>query len=407
MAERYVGIDLNDKHAMISHYAKGMSEPGTFSMVTGSEVYQIPVCISRKAETGQWIYGEEAKRHAKEQKGACVDGLLKKALASEEVELDGSVYGASELLFLFIKKLLGFVSQGGGEIWPDKLVIAVENMNPEHRKLFGFFAEWLKIPSERLLLFDYRESFYYYALSQAAELCLHDAALYYYTTGKLFCLVLSHDRKTKPQIVTIEETHYEAMLKEKDEKFAKIVEHSLSGKIISSIYLIGDGFDGEWMKKSLSVICRGRRAFMGKNLFSKGACYGAAVKSDHADWDYVYMGDNELKINISLKLENQEKTEFFSLITAGENWYEAHGECEVILIGTPVIDFWFQAPRSKEAVVRSLELGDMPEREDKTTRLRITAKPVAVDRIKLSIMDMGFGEIAKSSEKVWEYTIAI
>ena len=31
MAERYVGIDLNDKYAMISYYMEGMSEPGTFS----------------------------------------------------------------------------------------------------------------------------------------------------------------------------------------------------------------------------------------------------------------------------------------------------------------------------------------------------------------------------------------
>ena len=41
MAEKYVGIDLNEKFAMISYYTKGMSEPGTFSMVTGSEAYQI------------------------------------------------------------------------------------------------------------------------------------------------------------------------------------------------------------------------------------------------------------------------------------------------------------------------------------------------------------------------------
>ena len=59
MAERYVGIDLNDKYAMISYYMEGMSEPGTFSMVTGNEVYQIPVCISKRKETSQWIYGEE------------------------------------------------------------------------------------------------------------------------------------------------------------------------------------------------------------------------------------------------------------------------------------------------------------------------------------------------------------
>lgn len=407
MAERYVGIDLNEKYAMISYYAQGMSEPGTFSMVTGSEIYQIPVCVSRKRGTGQWLYGDEAKKYAKEEKGCCIDGLLKKALSAEPVEMDGTIYDSSELLFIFLKKLLGLWQQGGGEVWPQRLVITSENMNLEHRKLLGLFAEWLKLPSERLLLLDYRESFYYYALSQPAELCVHDAVLYYYTIGKLFCWKLNHDRRTAPQVVTIEEKRYDTILKERDEEFADIAEESLSGNIVSSVYLIGDGFDGEWMKKSLAVICRGRRAFMGKNLFSKGACYAAAVKSGQTDWPYVYMGDNELNINISLKVKNREKTEFLSLITAGENWYEAGGECEVILSGSHTVDFWFQPPRSKEAVVRSLELSGLPKRPDKTTRLRISVKPIAADKIQFRIMDMGFGEIAKGSEQVWEYTIAV
>lgn len=407
MAEKYVGIDLNEKFAMISYYTKGMSEPGTFSMVTGSEAYQIPVCVSRKKGGGQWLYGEEARKNAKEEGGCCVDGLLKKALAAEPVEIEEDIYDSSELLFIFLKKLLGLWQQGGGELWPDKLAITVENMNLEHRKLLGLFAEWLKLPSERLMLLDDRESFYYYALSQPAELCAHDAALYYYTTGKLFCWKLSHDRRTMPQVVTIEETRYDAILKERDEEFADIVDETLSGSIVSSVYLIGDGFDGEWMKKSLAVICRGRRAFMGKNLFSKGACYAAAVKSGQTDWPYVYMGDNELNVNISLKVENKGKTEFLSLITAGENWYEAGGECEVILCGSPAVDFWFQPPRSAEAVVRSLELSGMQGREDKTTRLRISVKPLAADKIQFRIMDLGFGEIVKGSEKVWEYTIAV
>lgn len=53
MSEKYIGIDLNEKYAMISYYAEGMSEPNTFSMVTGSEVYQIPLCMFKRKGTGQ------------------------------------------------------------------------------------------------------------------------------------------------------------------------------------------------------------------------------------------------------------------------------------------------------------------------------------------------------------------
>ena len=69
------------------------------------------------------------------------------------------------------------------------------------------------------------------------------------------------------------------------------------------------------------------------------------------------------------------------------------------------MDFWFQPPKSSEAVVRSLELKDFPEREDKMTRLRISAKPMAADKLNVSIRDLGFGELVRCSEKVWEYTI--
>jgi len=406
MAERYVGIDLNDKYAMISYYMEGMSEPGTFSMVTGNEVYQIPVCISKRKETSQWIYGEEARRRAKEDKSLCIDGLLKKALADDTAELSGTVYDVKELLFLFLKKLLSLPPQSGG-LWPDKLVIVTESMNLECRKLFRQFAKWADIAKDRIMLLDYRESFYYYALNQEPELCRNDIALYYYTTGKLLFWRLKSDRQTVPQVVTIEEKRYEAMLREKDEEFTEIVEASFSKKRISCVYLIGDGFDGGWMKKSLSAVCRGRRAFMGKNLFSKGACYGAAVKTGKKNWPYVYMGDNELKVNVSLKVENHGKDEFVTLVAAGENWYEAGRECEVILNGSPSVDFWFQEPRSSEAAVHSVELSGLPEQKDRTVRLRIAAKPAAPDKILFRITDMGFGEIFKASEKVWEYEILV
>ena len=407
MAERYIGIDLNEKYAMISYYVRGMSEPGTFSMVTGSEVYQIPVCVTKRKGTRQWLYGEEAKKYAAAEGVPCADSLLKKALAKEPVELLGTIYDSSELLFLFLKRLLSLPPQEGRTPEGDILVITTENMNLEYRKLFGLFVQWMKLSPKQLILIDYRESFYYYALSQPRELFARDVALFYYTVGKLFFWRLSRDRRTIPQVVTIEESRYEAILKERDEEFLEIVQAVFAGKLISSVYLIGDGFDGGWMKKSLAAICRGRRAFMGKNLFSKGSCYAAAVKSGQGDWPYIYMGDNELKVNVSLKAKNQGKTDFLSLVTAGENWYEAGGEYEVILSGTNTVELWLKPPKSKDAVIHSLELTDLPQREDMTTRLRISAKAQSADQVMVRIFDMGFGEIARSSNKVWEYKITL
>ena len=83
----------------------------------------------------------------------------------------------------------------------------------------------------------------------------------------------------------------------------------------------------------------------------------------------------------------------------------AGGECEVILDGTPEIEFWIQKPESREAHVEVLELTDLPERERRTTRLRVSARPVSDRDICLNIRDLGFGEIVPASGKTWEHVI--
>ena len=173
------------------------------------------------------------------------------------------------------------------------------------------------------------------------------------------------------------------------------------------MYLVGDGFEGDWMKVSLAYLCKGRRAFVGKNLYSKGACYAAMVADAVIEWPYIYIGDNEMKVNISLKVKKPGGMEFLTLISAGDNLYETEATCEVILEGTPEVDFWLQLPHSRDAKIQKLELSDLPEREDKTTRLRIHVKPLSDTEVSIKIRDLGFGEIVKSTDKVWEYVMSL
>jgi hypothetical protein len=213
--------------------------------------------------------------------------------------------------------------------------------------------------------------------------------------------------RTKPQVVSIRESGRQALGRDRDRDFAQLLAGAFENRIISAVYLVGDGFDGGWMKESLNVLCRGRRAFMGKNLFSKGACYAACARNHEADWQYIYMGENEMKFNLSIKVRDRGRVAFFNLISAGKNWFETSGECEVILSGSAEVDFWKQLPNSREAKIETLELTDLPRRPDRTTRLRITAKPTADDKIAVEIRDLGFGEFFRGTDKVWKYTMTM
>lgn len=405
----YLGIDLDNDNAVISYFQLNMKEPETVSTVAGSEVYQIPLILAKKRGIGQWFIGEEAKRLALLQGEEAVSGLLQAALAGKEFFIEGETYKAQELLALYIKKLVYLAGKLGNPVIPDFLVITLEQLSREVTELFRQVAERIGIPEGRLTLIDRRESFYYFAFSQQKELWLHDVCLFDNRGDEVWCRRLERDQRTMPQLVTISEEQRNIDRANKDASFLKIVSEVTGGHIVSAVYLTGDGFDGEWMKESLSFLCKGRRVFMGKNLYSKGACYAAARKcmTEENSWQFVYMGDNEMKVNVSLKVQSQGKTEFFTLISAGDNWYETVGECEVLLDGSNEIDFWLQLPNSKEAKIEKLTLADLPERPPRTTRLRIKAQPVSDMEVKIRIKDLGFGEIFKSSDKTWEYMMSL
>ena len=49
----------------------------------------------------------------------------------------------------------------------------------------------------------------------------------------------------------------------------------------------------------------------------------------------------------------------------------------------------------------------LPEREEGTTRLRISAKAISDTKVEVEIRDMGFGEIAPSSGRTFSHIIEL
>jgi hypothetical protein len=403
----YLGIDLDDRYAVLSFYQLNSKEPETVSTVAGSEIYQIPLVLAKRKGLGQWYYGEDARKMAKNSEMICIDALLRRAMDGETLRIEDETFSAEELLALFLKKLVQIPQKLGNPIYFDRLVVTVERLSRDNMELFWRLAPKMGLSRDQFMVIDHRESFYYFALSQQESLWRHDVFLFEYDQNGIFYYALNRDMRTRPQVVSIWESSRQTFGENRDADFLRLQQKAFENRIVSSAYLVGEGFDGDWMKDSLTNLCRGRRAFMGKNLYSKGACYAASVRDREADWPYIYMGENEMKFNVSLKVSNRGSLEFYNLIPAGQNWFEISGECEVILSGAPTIDFWKQLPRSREAKIETLELTDLANRPDRATRLRITGKPVSDDKVAIEIRDMGFGELYRSTDKTWKYTMSM
>lgn len=403
----YLGIDLNDRYAMISYFQLNMKEPETVSTIAGSENFQIPLILAKRKELGQWYYGDEAKKMAQNPDMICVDQLMKRAVNGDKIVIDEETYPAEDLLTLFLSKIIALPQKLGNYSGFDKLVITVGRLTKENMEMFWKIMPKLGLKPEQFMVIDHKESFYYFALNQKEELWLHDVYLFEFDKTNIRYFTLKRNMRTTPQVITIEESPKKTMCGDLDIEFSRIIQKAFENKIISTVYLVGDGFDGEWMQSSLNILCRGRRAFVGKNLYSKGACFAAKARDLEDKWPFIYMGENEIKFNLSLKVKSKGALSFYNIISAGKNWFETKGQCEVILSDTTEIDFWKQLPNSREAKIETLELSDLPRRPDRTTRVRITATPVADDKIDIEIRDLGFGELFRSTDKVWHYTMTM
>ena len=403
----YLGIDISARSTVLSIYKSNMDEPATVSTILGEENYSIPTVLAKRYGMGQWFFGDEAISKSRIKEAMLVDDLYTLALKNEEVFVDGESFQARELMVIYFNKLFAIpgAMAAMGDI--EKLVVCVDQVNLEVMELMNYIISRLSIDSNRLMLIDRNECFYFYALSQRPELFLYSVALFDYSGSNMISCVLNRNQSTRPQMITLDVVNHGDITDNRDEKFDEIIADTFGSTLFSSVYLVGDGFDGEWMKVSLARLCKGRKVFMGKNLYSKGACYAGYTKDGKRDWPFIYIGDNDLKLNLSIKILENNVMKFFTLIDAGQSWYDAKGECEVILDGEPELEFYIQRPESREAHTEVLELTDMPKRENRTTRLRIEASPISDVAVSIVITDLGFGEISPSSGKSWEHTISI
>lgn len=403
----YIGMDIGKKYVLVSCFAEGSGEPETLSTIAGSEQYQIPMALYKKEGIGQWYFGREAVERSigGDTGGTFVEDLWERTMAGEVIKIEDQDYPALDLLTVFFRKVLMLPRRFSGQMKIRLLGLTIEELTSQNADLLKVVMKKMGIQKDQFFMMDHKESFYYYALSQKRELWLHDAALFSCEGDRLWGYYLTRNENTTPQIVTLTKQDYGRLGGDRDLEFAERIQETFQGRIVSASYLVGDGFEGDWMKQSIRVLCSGRRAFFGKNLYTKGACYAAGVRDGCFAWQFVYIGEHELKYNVSMKVLDRGQISYLSLLSAGESCFEAERVCEVILDDTAKVDFWLQYPESGEAKVETLELTDLPERQAKTTRLRICLKALSDQEIQVVIKDLGFGEIAKSSDQVWEYVL--
>ncbi len=405
--EWYIGIEAGRQWTQISCYHAGLAEPETKSTLAGTEVYQIPTAICKRKHGGQWCFGEEGRRLAESGEGYYAADLLKRALHKEIVTLDRD-YAAQDLLGVFFRKLLRLAVPPKGVRAVTKCVFSLEEVTEEAVLFLQQFVKKLGFTESQVQIQDHRESFYAYVVSQDPSLWKHQVLLFEEEGKGVYCRLFSCNPKTSPMIAQVAEAFMGKLPEDerkRDIEFSLIVKKALAGRIVTAAYLIGSGFEGGWMDESLQLICRNRRAFQGKNLYTKGACYAGMLLHHKEEAKTVYFCDYKVRENIMLKAVKGDAEFFFPLIEAGSNRHQVKKDLRILLEGEPVLELWMQQPGSREARIESLELSGLSPDGNERSRLSFHISGTEGGSLLLKVRELGWGKIQPAKGLEWQFEI--
>ena len=421
MGKYIIGYELGKQYVQMSYLKIGEKEPQTLSMVAGQEQYNIPFVLYKQEDKNLWYIGKEALAKQKEQDGILLEDLLGNACREETTEVNLESYDSAALLALYVKRSLTYLSLIAPLEKIAAIMFTVENLDLRTVEVLRKMVDFLQLPQIMIQFMGKEESFYYYNLHTDVSLWNNQVYLYEMQRGKLTSYELSLNRQTKPIVTLIEKKDYDAFPKvdelpetqeEKelwDETFLKYVKEDMEEKIVSTVYLIGDGFLGEWYQKSVRFLCTKRRVFLGNNLYSKGACYALwdKVEPGELSGSYVYLGTDKLKANVGMEIIRQGTPSYLAILDGGNSWYDSKKEWDMILESDNRLVFRITPLNGKNVTQTQVVLHGLQMQKTLLCRIHAEVYMETPQCMKIKLWDKGFGEFYPSGGQYWEESIEL
>ncbi|MBQ3105356.1 MAG: hypothetical protein IJC59_05800 [Lachnospiraceae bacterium] len=409
-----VGYDLSRRYAQISYLEMGSGKAETLSMVAGEQQYNIPLVLYKNEEDNKWWIGREAIRRHAGLGGLLVEELLELACRGEWVESYPEPYDPCVLLAIFIRRSLSLLSiiAEYDNIWG--IMFTLEELGQTEVEVMRRVIEYLQLPQCVIRFVRKEESLYHYTVHSERQLWQEEVLVYEFTEKGLVRVALRQNKRTTPRVFLTEKEVFpgfeeaapdtEEAGRARDRRFTEVLEKEFDGRKVSSVYLIGDGFEGDWYQSSIRFLCTRGRVFRGNNLYSKGACYcmlDLETKQGSVG-EQVYLGEDKLLANVGMEILRQGKPAYLAVLDGGSSWYEAGKEWEVILENSSSLTFTItplNGDNRKEAV---LELDGLRGEDQPFVRVRIEAFMVTARKMRIRVTDRGFGEFYPATKRCWE-----
>jgi hypothetical protein len=412
-----LGIDFGNDYIQICFYNHKTMEPESVTLNQGKYLY--PALVGSKAGGKEWAYGEEVL--SLEQEGLCqkADNLLVKAMAGDEIQLYDKTYTTAFLLEKLFRKCLTLVTLKFPGESIGKITITVKNLNENLKSALTEAFYNMGIKEDRLILQSNSLSYEYYALSQKKELWLNDVGLFHMDEEEFYYSQISINRRLNPIPVGISRRELNDILtlievekadRERTEYcFLNLAKGILHKQLISTIYVTGAGFEGDWVDNALKELCNGRRVFKGQNLYAKGACYTSREKDTQAGLlkEYIFLDSDCINALITVEGYKEGEAAEIPLWDGYKAWYDKPCTQEFILTESNVLNLQVKDLFTLKKEYHEIILEGLEVKNDKTTRVEVSMAFQDENTAVVRIRDIGFGQFLASSGLKWEKLIKL
>ena len=405
-----IGIELTQMSAQLCYFDRKLKDPVSVPMRVGTNLYRFAMALAKLPGKEEWRIGCEAEYFHKSGEGTALVNPCILAAEGKGEEIEGRLYSPEELLAAYIKEMLRFLglpnpvaSASGIGVVTETLTRAFSDVIKKALLLIGFRPG-------QCFIADFGESFYYYGYSQKTEYCARGLGLIRFYGDEVRFFDMIERRNTKPRTAELAIGPFATLPKEGEERdaaFSSMVEEWAKDKSLSSIYLTGEGFQTDWAGNSLKTLSRSSsHVFEGDNLFAKGAVWMVyELLERHSFTGRLYLGASLLRATIGLYVTQGGKDLFLPLIEAGRSCFEAEVSFDILLEGQDGITFHVRKIGEREGARKVLHLPGLPERPDRTTRIRLTLSTPDELTCRVTAEDLGFGELFPASHNRYEMEI--
>lgn len=332
--------------------------------------------------------------------------------------LKTDIYDNTEDCYEIIGKAVSWVMKQIKMYTVDKLCVTVYRFEKDILDNIRCALEKMQLTPQNYIILSHEECYAYYAFNQKSDLYKRGVMLIESEKEGMYChlmRIMQNVGNTSRDIVCENTSFFDDLRnddngiiinKDSEKIIMEHIKETLGNTYVSSYYLTGAGFDTDKFPEEFThFLCSGQRAFVGQNIYAKGACMCAANLSGSSKtldvFENIILGcANRITTGIEMNILERGRNMRFRMVKPGVNWYNACRNVDFIIDDVNEINLIMRPCDGSGDYKEVISLDKIPYRKNKTTRVGFEIEFISDSTFIVTVEDKGFGEFFKGSGQV-------